>query len=512
MNKSRTENSFRNFIYGMSSKIIYIIVGFIARTIFIYLLNKEYLGINSLFTNILTLLSITELDIGTAIIFSMYKPIAENDKEKIKLLMNVYKKIYCIIGIIVFLLGIILIPFLKYIVGSTYNIKENLILIYFLFLINATISYFFSYKRSLISANQQEYINIKTHVYVNVTMNILQIIELYIFKNYIIYLVIQIIMTIIENLVIAYKTNKLYPFIKEKCTINFKENEKKEIFKNSKSMVLYKIGFLLVDNTDNIIISSMLGIVLVGLYSNYFTLITAIATVLRTGISGITSSVGNLNAIETNSKKKEILEDLVLLCNWLYGICGIVFLCVVNDFVPIWIGKEYVLDLFTVFSIVFCFYINGIQIPGYFYRITTNVITKKNIVPIIAILINIILSVILGNFWGLSGILLATGIARLSTTVWNDLYNVYKQEFNTPVKNIFFKIIQNFLTVVLIGVLCVFISNYIVVTSLWILLIKVLITFIIANGIMLLCNFRKNEFFRLKNRLLGILNKKTINI
>lgn len=507
MQKNRTEKSIRNFIFGVVLKCVYIIVGFVSRTFFINLLNAEYLGINSLFSNILTLLSVAELDIGLAIVFSMYQPIANNDREKIKSLLLLYKKIYRSIGLIVFLLGIALIPFLDSIVGNIPNVKENIILIYILFLLNTTISYLFSYKKSIISASQNEYINTSIHVSINVFMNMVQIIFLAITHNYIGFLIIQLISTVVESGIYRIKANKLFPYITDTNVKKLTKSEKGSIFKNTKNMVIYKIGSILVDNSDNVIISSMLGVVSVGLYSNYYMLIMAVSSVLRTGINGLTSSIGNLNISQDNDKKEEILKDLLFVCNMCYMVFGILFLCLANDFVKIWIGEEYLVNQWTVVAIVLSFYINGIQVPGYFYRITTDVISIKNIMPIVAVILNILLSVILGNYFGLFGILLATGISRGCTTLWNDIYNVYKYVFKKSscqfFRTMFVYIVE---TVILAGV-CIYISNFLLSENIIQLVIKTLVMFTIICVTAILLNYRRPEYTRIIKRVKNIYNK-----
>ena len=210
MEESRTKNTIRNVKAGAIVQIVNKLMAFIVQTVFIRTLNTEYLGVNGLFTNILTILSFTELGIGTAIIYNMYKPVAENNKDKIKSLMDLYKKSYNIIGIIIFLLGLCVIPFMNLIVKDAPNIKENLIFIYMLFLLNTTISYFFTYKKSIIYAYQKQSIidNIDSIIYF--VKSIILVAFLILTRNFIVYLIIQDLTTLIENIIIAIKVSKLY--------------------------------------------------------------------------------------------------------------------------------------------------------------------------------------------------------------------------------------------------------------------------------------------------------------
>ena len=230
--ESRTKNVARNSAVALFTQVLTFILQFISRTIFIKVLSTEYLGINGLFSNILTMLSFAELGIGNAILFKLYKPVAENDEEKIKSYVNFYKKAYRYIGIIIITIGILIIPFLKYIVTDAPNIKENITFIYVIFLLNSSVSYFFTYRRSILYAYQKEYKATLVETAVTVVSTILQMIFLVLTKNYIVYLLIQILATIIKNVLVSYKAGKEYPFIKEKKYEKISKSEEKSIFNN----------------------------------------------------------------------------------------------------------------------------------------------------------------------------------------------------------------------------------------------------------------------------------------
>ena len=304
--ESRTKNSILNISTGAIVQIINKLMAFAVRTVFIEMLNSEYLGVNGLFTNILSILSFAELGIGTAIIFNMYKPVAEDDIPKIKSLMYLYKKSYNVIGIVIFLLGLCVIPFMGIIVKDTPNIEENIILIYVLFLINTSMSYFFTYKKSIISAHQKEIVINKIDSIFYICKSIVEIIFLVLFRNYIVYLIIGILATFTENMVLAYKANKMYPYLKEKDAKELDKKEKKGIMQNVKSLVIYKIGGVIMNGTDNILISSMINVTTVGYCSNYTLIINAVTSIVTSALNGLTASVGNLNAVGEKKRKEEI--------------------------------------------------------------------------------------------------------------------------------------------------------------------------------------------------------------
>ena len=268
----KTKKSIKNSISSVISNIIIITIGFVAKKIFIDILGTEYLGINSLFSNIISLLGIVELGLGSAIIYNLYKPIVENDKETIKSLMSFYKKAYHIIAFVVLILGLIIMIFLKNIVNDV-TINTNIYLIFFLFIIDVVFSYIISYKRSILFATQNNYIINYIHILCFSILNILQIILLIKTQNYYLYLIIKIVMRIIENIIITLIVNKNYPYLKEKNIDKLDKKIEKDIFSKVKALFLHQIAGYIVTSTDNIIISKYIGIITVGLYSNYYMII-----------------------------------------------------------------------------------------------------------------------------------------------------------------------------------------------------------------------------------------------
>lgn len=453
MESSRTKKALLNAVTGSAMQMLNVILGFVSRTIFIYLLNSDYLGVNSLYTNILTVLSFAELGIGSAIVFSMYRPIAEKDKAKIQALMKLYKKAYWTIGVVIFVLGLCAIPFLQYIIREAPDIKENLTLIYVLFLINTSVSYFYSYKKTLITADQKDYlVQIYTRVFQFIQI-VSQSIFLLITHEYLIYLIIFIICTIGQNVFLSLKADKLYPYIKEKNENELSAEETKSIFDNVKALFVYKFGSVILNGTDNIIISSVINVSTVGIASNYTMLMTNVTNVVGSAINSMTASVGNLSVSGNKKQIRDVLHQLLLLCVWMYGFIGIGFFSLANDFVYLWIGDEYILDQTVVFAILFSLYINGIQYSAYTFRTTQGLFIQSKWVPMISAIINIVLSIWWGNTIGLAGIFVATGISRLLTTTVVDPWLVYKHNFNEKPFGYYFKLIWETLAVCINGVL-----------------------------------------------------------
>lgn len=500
MTESRTKNTARNFTFGALAQVLNTIVSFIVRTVFIKVLGKEYLGVNGLFTNILTVLSFAELGIGNAIIYSMYKPVAEGDKEKIKSLMQLYKRAYTVIGIVVFTVGLLITPFLGDIVKDKPNINENLALIYFLFLLNTSLSYFVTYKKSIISAYQQEYIINKYKILFFVIKSILQVICLLVTHDFVSYLLIQVVCTFMENLCVSIRAQEMYPYLNERNIEQISKDERKGIFSNVKALVMYKFGSVILNGTDNIIISKMIGVVTVGIYSNYLMIVSAVTAVVSNALAGFTSSVGNLNATATSTQQEKVFYDMFFITAWIFGFCAIALLLLLNPFIEIWIGDGYLLDKFTVFAIVLHFFVNGMQTTGYIYRTTSGLFVKGKNAPVIAAMINIVLSIVLGRYMGITGIILATSVARLLTTAWLDPVLVHKYELEeSPLK--YFKKYGEYVMIIAFNYcICYLVTRNFGVGA-WSFILKGLTIMLFSNLIFFAFFHKKQEFKNFIERL-----------
>ena len=314
----RTKNSIRNLCYAFIGQFFGLIISFLARMVFVHTLNVEYLGVSGLFTNILNILCFTELGIGTSIAFCLYKPLEERDTEKIKTLMFFFKKVYCFLGVLILILGCCFLPFYKFTLNEIPNISD-LNLIYILFVINTGISYFFSYKRTLVITDQKRYIATIYRYVFYFFLNVFQIIILLWFHNYILFLILQIIFTFLENYFLSKKVDKLYPELKEKNVKNIEKEELQNIITTFKSVVYHKFGGVILRTTDNICISKILGVFFVGLYSNYYMITNALDTIISQIFNSVVASIGNLNVNNTREKMENVFHKIFFLNSWIYG-------------------------------------------------------------------------------------------------------------------------------------------------------------------------------------------------
>ena len=504
---SRTINVIKNSIFAVISKFGILILQFICRTIFIKKLGSEYLGLNGLFTNILTILSFAELGVGNAIVYNMYKPLAEKDNKEVSRLLKLYKKCYNIIVLLIFGGGLLCIPFLKDLIGKVPDIKESVYLIYILFLIQSITSYFLTYRRSLISANQKEYMCSNADLIAEVLASILKIFVLLVFKNYILFLLIQISRNIVANGILYLKSKKMYPEINENEVDDIPKERSKEIFKNVKDLMLYKISSTINSGIDNIIITKLIDLTTVGIASNYSLLIGAVNEVLHRVMLSFTPGIGNLNAKDTLENREKVFYVLSFIVTWIYGFCGIMLVVFLNPFINIWIGEEYILRVSVVLALVLEFYVSGVQYAGYNYAITTGLFKKAKWGAFLSALLNIVLSILLGIKFGVFGIFLATGLSRLFVQTWLDPYLVFKYEFKKSPFIYFRKFVRNFIFVSINLIICYSIFSNIVISNIISLLIYVILCALLSNIIFVVFFFNTWEFKDMINRLKFLVSK-----
>ncbi len=490
----RIKNSVKNVLSALFSNVVAIIIGFTAQAIFIKILGSEYLGLNGLFSNILSMMAIVEMGIGSAIIYNLYKPIANNDLKNIKSLMAFYKKSYRIIAIIIFIIGFFISLFLPSIVGEV-SLDINIKIVYFLFLTDTICSYLLSYKRSIIYANQKNYIINIIHIFYIIFLNIFQLVILYLTKNYYLYLIIKIVMRIVENIAITQVANKYYGYLKDDDIIPLDENLKKDIFKKTKALFFHQIGGFVVSGTDNIIISKFLGLVMVGLYSNYFLIIDAVHKIFNQIIQSMTASVGNLLVTESLEKQFMIFKRIRFLNFWISTFASISTLIIMDSFISIWIGNEYILPKIVLIVLVLNYFQKSSRYTYVVFKEAAGIYYEDRFVPLIESLVNIVASILLVKIFGLAGVFMGTIISSLVLWIFSYPKYIYKNLFQRDYKNYFVETLGYLFTFIFLGIILYYISTKIVFSNMILnFCTSVLISMIITN-ILLLAIYRKNENF-----------------
>lgn len=505
---NRTTNSIRNSTFVIIQNIANILLGFAYRTVFVMVLAKEYLGLNGLFTNILTFLSIAELGIGSAIVYRLYKPVSDDDKPRIIELMNFYKRVYMIVALAITVIGLAIMPFLKYLIADTSEVPEdiNLYVIYVLFLLGQVSTYICVHKQSIIIADQKNWI-ISLFTMIGLFLRYAgMIIVLFITKNFTLVLVAQIVLTLLTNIAITILANRMYPYLKSSKRI-IDKSERKEIYNETFALLNHRIGGVVVNGTDNLLISAFIGLGILGLYSNYSLILVSVISLLSQIVSVLSASVGNLYV---NGTKEEVFNvykrvQYINLFISLFIMTG--FYLLINNFVELWLGSDYLLDSSFIMVVTLCNAIKLIRNTNLVFINACGLYMKDKWRPYIEVVINLVASIILVKTLGLTGIFIGTLISTLTVPFWREYYLLNKFVFKT--KKIWNVVLIQTIAVVLSVALCVLgelifasLSN-----SLGWFLIKIIICVITIPAVFIACSFYLPEFKYFMSLCLGIIKK-----
>lgn len=505
LTEGRFKKSTRNVLFSLLSQIIIVIFEALARRFFLQVFSSEYLGLGSTFSSVLNVLSFAELGIGSAIVFSLYKPIAENDHKKIRSYMKVYRNTYLIIGSIVLLLGSACTPFLNVFVKEMPDIPY-VRLIYLLFVFQSGTQYFFSYKITFLNANQQNYIFQRMQIVSSVVKLSLQIVSILVFKNYFMYLGSAIFVTISLDIVCSFYVSKKYPFIKGKAEKLDKE-EVQQLKKNVFALLLYRVGNTLLVTIDTIIISKMLGVVPAAIYANYHLIITYSDTFFVSVLGTITPSLGNFMVEAEADKKLELFKKLQNIYSWITTYLGIGMIVCFNPLIASWLGEEYLLSQEIVVMLVISLSLTNFQRPCSLIRDANGLFWYGKLRPFIMAIINIIASVLLTYFFGMIGVVIGTIIAKIFTFVWYDPYIVFKHLFKTGLKEYFYLYIEKWIVFLILAIMCTALCNRIPFTGWLLFFSRAAIVTLLVNLSYYVILKRTGDYYYLKEHFVSIFKK-----
>ncbi len=494
MQKTRTQKAIKNVSITMLCQIIYILVNIVCRTVFTKALGAKYLGLNGLFSNILTMLSFVELGMGNALVYKMYAPLANHDEHMLCVYIQFYKKIYTCIAVIVAMLGVCVVPFLNYIVDTS-NLDINVHLLYVLFLADTVISYLYVYKKMILIADQKNYIiSIYTQIF-NLIMNIVQIIALLITHNFILYLLIKIVFDWLNNVFCSQYATREYPYISNKVKEKISKSDKNELKQDIKGLFLGKIASVAFDGTDNIFISIFVNIASVGIVSNYTLILSTINGLLNQAFSSLTASLGNLGVSANKKDVREVLKKIYFLNVLLYGYFFVGLVLLLRMFVvDIWVGANYELKWSTIILLVSELCLRGIHYPIYITRTAMGLFHQKKYIPPICAAVNIGLDFFLGQKFGISGIIFATIISRMITRA-TDVFVLYWEYFEIPIGVYYINYLKYLLFIIsstLISYHGIYVANSLPVMSRFV--VSICIVTVIYWGLAFVLFFRSNEF------------------
>ena len=498
MNINRVKNTKRNVSWGMLEKIINIIFQFLIRTITIKILGEEFLGLSSLFTSILQVVNMAELGYSNDIAYKLYKPIAENDLKTICALMNAYKKIYRIIGILVISIGIIIMPFVPNIINGGIPRGYNINILYLIYLINSGVSYYlFAYKNCLLEAYQRNDIISKIKVILLIAQTLYQLIVIFIFKNYYLFIIVLPIMTIINNLINAIIVNKNFPnFV---CKGKLNKDLKRRIKYDVTGLAIGKICIISRNSLDNIFLSIFLNLSIVAIYNNYYYILTALNTFLAVITSSMSAGVGNSIAIENIDKNYKNYINFNNIYMWISGVCSILLFNLYQPFMRIWMGDNLLFPTFTV--LLMCIYFYSLKLGDIrsIYSNASGLFWESKNYVIIEVILNGILNYILGKMFGVNGIIIATNITIIFINFLFGSRILFKHYFKN--KKYYHFIFKNFLFGLITFIngyisynICNIINDKFSLNNFYQFIFNFIICIIISNIIYLIIFYKTKEF------------------
>lgn len=509
-NKSRENNILKTSGAGMFSTIFTTLLSFGYRTVFIYLLSASYLGVEGLFSNILKLLSLAELGISTAIVYRFYKPISENDIEKVGQLLIFFKRVYAIIATVILIVGLLILPFLTYFIKDMSEVPPdiNIYVTYLLYLMMQISTYLFSYKLTILTADQKQYMVSLFNVTLKTVTCIAQIIALLIWKNFVLSLVFNIIITLILNIIMSCIVENQYKEVFAIKTMLSKE-DRIQIYKDTFATLCHKIGGIVANGTDSIIISSFIGINMAGVYSNYHMIIYSLITIMQQVTGNFTASLGNAAVEKSGLEQYKDYRKLFFATLWLSSYITACVYILIDKFILIWTkNSDMILDPITVIFIVIMLYIEIIRYITHSYINCNGLFVKDKVRPLIEALINLIVSIIAVKYFGLSGVFIGTIISKICTCTWREPYLIFKYVFGVSVWNYWSMFFSFFVSTSFIAIVTkILITRIAFSANIFTWILEGLICTFIINLFLILVFIRKDELKFFKNKIVSVIKR-----
>ncbi|GAB6103592.1 oligosaccharide flippase family protein [Blautia glucerasea] len=492
--QNRTKSTLVNTSFAVMARVVSMVMGFIQKTIFIRTLGMSYTGVSGLFTDILTVLSLAELGISSAIAYSLYKPLADGDYRRVAQLMNFFKKAYHFIAATVFIIGLCLVPLIPYIVRDVPDITESIQLIFFLYICNTAVTYLLVYKNTLLVADQKQYIVTNIQMLFTVISIGTQCIMLKVFKQFLLYLVLQIVFSLLQNLTINYIATRKYPQLRQYSRERISKGDKNKLFKDVKALMMYKIANVVLNGTDSTIISANLGTQQVGIAGSYNMVKGYLTSFIAQFYNALNPSLGNLAATEGKQRQYAFFKKINFATFWLASFCSTSLFCLLNPFIRIWLGNEnWILPLGVVAINVLEFYLSIMMHPLGAFRQANGLFVQTKYVAIVKAIINLVVSIALVKPLGILGVWLGTVVAYALSQLWYEPIVIYKEVFKRNVKSYYLTFIKyTIVTVACSASITILMERIFILDTVPDFLLRILLCLLVPN-ISIYLIYRKTE-------------------
>ena len=457
MKKSRTDYATLNTSIALAIQPFQALIGFVSRTVFLNILGVTYLGLNNYLSSLISMLSLAELGIGGAMTYALYSPLARKDHGKINAFMILFKKLYRMIGIGIFIFGTVLAIFLPYIIKD-YPVNREVYIVYFLFVFNSASSYFFSYKRTLLYVDQRNYVMTSIDFGLSILRAVLQIGVLIYTKNFVIYILVGIFMNILGNFIMSSIVDRMYDYLYNEEITSITREEKSKFVKNVKGNIVGRIGETIVFQTDSLLMGAYISLTVIGLYGNYIFVLGFLSLLVNTTINPVVSSIGNLIHSEDTTliAKINFIKKFQFIVFSMVYLLSMGFLIFINPFITIWLGKDFLFDIGVVILIVVNFFLTNYRRPALILISIYGLSYEQNKKVLVEIILNIVLSLyyLIVLDLGVAGILLGTICSTVLTCIWYEPYSAFKYGIKSSAKEYFKTMVKHF-TVFTVSIVCI---------------------------------------------------------
>lgn len=502
---NRKKNATRNIIFGTCLKLYQIVVPFLMRTIMIYFMGVQYLGLNSLFTSVLQVLNLAELGVGSAMVYSMYKPVAEHDNNTICALMGLYRKYYRIIGMVVLAAGCVIIPFVPHLIKSDVPEGINIYVLYVMNLLATVFTYWlYAYKNSILQAYQRNDIVSKVTIITDTIKYILQIFTIVFLKNYYMYVLVLILLQIASNIITAAVVTRMYP--EYRCKGSLPKEEVAQINSRIRDLFTSKIGAVIVNSADTVVISAFLGLTVLAIYQNYFFIISSVIAFIAVVFNSCTAGIGNSIIVETKEKNYNDFKKFTFLIAWIAGFCTVCIVCLMQPFMNIWMNGNEKLMLGMSEVVCFCiyFFVYEIQQLLLTYKDAAGMWHEDKYRPLVTALTNLALNIIMVQFFGLYGVLLSTVISIIFIGMPWLFYNLFTVLFKRNAAKYVMRVVYYTVITIVISIITYSVCSLVPFTGIAELIVKLIICIIVPNLLFFATLFKFEEFGQVKTLVKGI--------
>ncbi len=492
----RTKQAARNIAFGYVGQLGTAIMSFILRRLFIRYLSEDLLGVNSLYSNILSLLNMAELGIGTALNFSLYGPVARGEKEKIKSYMQMYKRAYYTIAVVVAVIGLAVTPFLRIFAGNPDNITtRDLTLYYFIFLFNTVSSYFVAYKYSLINAEQKNYIQTNIITITKIITVFIQMIVIVLTRNFYLFLLTDAAVQLIQKIFVSRFLDNMYPYLREKNVEKLSKEESDTVWAKTKALVFHKVGDVARLQTDAIIISSFIEVAMAGVVDNYNMVISTVSNFVNIIFNSVISSFGNLIATESREKQFSMFKVYRFFASWVYGFSCVGFMVLITPLIRIWLGDAWILAPTAVYCILIDYYFKGDRIVLSNFKTAAGVFEQDKYLALIQGAVNLVISIwLIQTPLGITGVYIGTIVSGLIANITKPVI-IYRACFDRSSFEYFKDSAKYLLSLVLVLIVCNTIAQRVLSNlNIATFVLMAMIITVIFNGVYFILYGRSEEF------------------